>query len=72
MAVTIKPQTREAVLIDPMVPVPYRVLRVRRETKDTFTFELPSAPHLTRHCLRRALHRGESLQDSSICSISLG
>jgi NAD(P)H-flavin reductase len=44
MAVTIKPQTREAVLIDPMVPVPYRVLRVRRETKDTFTLELEPLP----------------------------
>jgi NAD(P)H-flavin reductase len=42
MAVTIKPQTIEIVQTDPMVPVPYRVLRVRRETKDTFTFELQS------------------------------
>jgi NAD(P)H-flavin reductase len=40
MAAIVKPQT--TVLTDPMMPVPYRILRVRRETKDTFTFELHS------------------------------
>ncbi|MFN4217858.1 MAG: FAD/NAD(P)-binding protein [Candidatus Bipolaricaulia bacterium] len=39
MAVTVRPQAI-AVSADPMVPMPYRVLRVRRETSDTFTLEL--------------------------------
>lgn len=31
--------------VDPMLPQPYRVRRVRRETSDTFTLELEPLPH---------------------------
>jgi NAD(P)H-flavin reductase len=36
-----------AVVADPMVPVPYRVQRVRRDTHDTFTLELASSEATT-------------------------
>jgi NAD(P)H-flavin reductase len=37
------PDTRVIACADPMVPAPYRVTRVKRETHDTFTLELESA-----------------------------
>ncbi len=40
MVLTLRPQTTPAVHIDPMMPTPFRVQRVRRETSDTFTLEL--------------------------------
>lgn len=37
---------------DPMVPRPYRIRRVRRETHDTFTFDLVAVDERTRLCFR--------------------
>lgn len=43
MAHTLELPTSVETITDPMVPVPYRVQRVKRETHDTFTVELQAA-----------------------------
>lgn len=45
MALTVKPETGEQTVVDPMLPEPYRVQRVRKETHDTFTLELEQVEH---------------------------